>query len=94
MKEVSVNINVKSLLKGDIYEKEDGNTTEQKVKNVKLRVVVGTDTIYNQTVEASRTNITTSTKGTGSKEIKVYIDDVLVNNGTIKYSDMTSYTAE
>ena len=94
MKEVSVNINVKSLLKGDIYEKEDGNTTEQKVKNVKLRVVVGTDTIYNQTVEASRTNITTSTKGTGSKEIKVYIDDVLVDNGTIKYSDMTSYTAE
>ena len=94
MKEVSVNINVKSLLKGDIYEKEDGNKTEQKVKNVKLRVVVGTDTIYNQTVEASRTNITTSTKGTGSKEIKVYIDDVLVNNGTIKYSDMTSYTAE
>ena len=96
MKEVSVYVNIKSLLNGDIYESNSGdNTTEQKVKEVTLRVVVGNDKICDKRFKASETNLNIgSTKGTGSKEIKVYIDDVLVNNGTIKYSDMTSYTAE
>lgn len=104
MKSVTVSVNIKSLLKGDIYETaNNSNTTannttssdKKEVKNVKLRVVVGNDTIYNQTVKASETNISAgTTKGTGTKEIKVYIDDVLKNQGQINYSSMTTYTAE
>lgn len=77
MKEVSVTINVKSLLGGNIYE-ETSNTTnssgDKKVKKVNLKVVVGNDTIYSGKVSASETSIKATTKGTGTKEIKVYID--------------------
>ncbi len=97
MKEVSVTVNVKSLLGGNIYE-EVSNTTnssgDKKVKKVNLKVVVGNDTIYSGKVSASETSIKATTKGTGTKEIKVYIDDVLKNQGQIKYGEMTTYTAE
>ena len=97
MKEVSVSINVKSLLGGNIYE-EASNTTnsssDKKVKKVNLKVVVGDDKIYSGTVSASETSIKATTKGTGTKEIKVYIDDVVKNQGQIKYGEMTTYTAE
>ena len=97
MKEVSVTVNVKSLLGGNIYE-ETSNTTnssgDKKVKKVNLKVVVGNDTIYSSKVSASETSIKATTKGTGTKEIKVYIDDVLKNQGQIKYGEMTTYTAE
>ena len=108
MKTVSVSVNVKSLLKGDIYETSSQTTTDdsdgenantqketKKVKKVRLKVVVGNDTIYSQSVEASETGVSAgTTKGTGVKEIKVYIDDVLKNQGQINYSSMTTYTAE
>lgn len=97
MKEVSVSVNVKSLLGGNIYE-ENSNTTnsssDKKVKKVNLKVVVGNDTIYSSKVSASETSIKATTKGTGTKEIKVYIDDVLKNQGQIKYGEMTTYIAE
>ncbi len=105
MKSVTVSVNVKSLLNGDIYENvteteaKTNNTTsnesEKKVKKVKVKVMVGTDTIYSQTVSASETSIQAgTTKGTGTKEVKVYIDDVLKHQGQINYSNMTTYTAE
>lgn len=97
MKEVSVIVNVKSLLDGNIYE-ETSNTTnssgDKKVKKVNLKVVVGDDKIYSGTVSASETSIKATTKGTGTKEIKVYIDDVVKNQGQIKYGEMTTYIAE
>lgn len=97
MKEVSVTVNVKSLLGGNIYE-ETSNTTnssgDKKVKKVNVKVVVGNDTIYSGKVSASETSIKATTKGTGTKEIKVYIDDVLKNQGQIKYGEMATYTAE
>lgn len=97
MKEVSVVVNVKSLLGGNIYEETSDSTNEtsdKKVKKVKVKVTVGNDTIYSSTVNASETSIKTSTKGTGTKEIKVYIDDVLKDQGQIRYGEMTTYTAE
>ena len=106
MKSVSVSVNVKSLLNGDIYEKTTETSTNtstdnktqtdnKKVKKVKVKVAVGGDTIYSQTVDASETALAAgTTKGTGTKEIKVYIDDILKNQGQINYSDMTTYTAE
>ena len=106
MKSVAVKVNVKSLLNGDIYEKiqeistntateNKTQTDNKKVKKVKVKVTVGGDTIYSQTVDASETNLSAgTTKGTGTKEIKVYIDDILKNQGQINYSDITTYTAE
>lgn len=97
MKEVSVIVNVKSLLGGNIYEESydsSNETSDKKVKKVKVKVTVGNDTIYSSTVNASETSIKTSTKGTGTKEIKVYIDDVLKDQGQIRYGEMTTYTAE
>ncbi|MFR5313061.1 MAG: Stk1 family PASTA domain-containing Ser/Thr kinase [Clostridia bacterium] len=87
MKEVSVTVNVKSLLGGNIYE-ETSNTTnssgDKKVKKVNLKVVVGNDTIYSGKVSASETSIKATTKGTGTKEIKVYIDDCFEKSRTNK----------
>lgn len=97
MKELSVIVNVKSLLGGNIYEEPSNSsneTSDKKVKKVKVKVTVGNDTIYSSTVNASETSIKTSTKGTGTKEIKVYIDDVLKDQGQIRYEEMTTYTAE
>ena len=97
-KTVPIKVNVKSLLDGNIYETSNAeNTTEKVVKNVKLEVKVGNDTIYSQTVKASETAISAgNAKGTGTTTVKVYIDGVLKNDGgyTLVYSNVNSYTAE
>lgn len=93
-KTVPIRVNVKSLLDGNIYESGEDS---DKVKDVKLEVRVGEDTIYSQTVKASETSISVgNAKGTGSTTIKVYIDGVLKNDGgyTLYYNNVNSYTAE
>ena len=99
IKTVPIKVNVKSLLDGNIYETSSGNETEEdkKVKNVKLEVKVGDDTIYSQTVKASETSISVgNAKGSGTTTVKVYIDGVLKNDGgySLVYSNVNSYTAE
>ena len=99
IKTVPIKVNVKSLLDGNIYETSTGNETEEdkKVKNVKLEVKVGDDTIYSQTVKASETSISVgNAKGSGTTTVKVYIDGVLKNDGgySLVYSNVNSYTAE
>ncbi len=97
-KTVPITVNVKSLLDGNIYETTTNEEeTNKKVKNVKLEVKVGNDTIYSQTVKASETSISVgNAKGTGTTTVKVYIDGVLKNDGgyTLVYSNVNSYTAE
>ena len=99
IKTVPIKVNVKSLLDGNIYDTSTGNETEEdkKVKNVKLEVKVGDDTIYSQTVKASETSISVgNAKGSGTTTVKVYIDGVLKNDGgySLVYSNVNSYTAE
>ncbi|MBQ3415742.1 MAG: Stk1 family PASTA domain-containing Ser/Thr kinase [Clostridia bacterium] len=105
MKEVKIIVNVKSLLKNDIYEtvtttqstqvNPTGTVkTEKKVKDVHVKIDVGGDIIYSQKVNADKTDISAITKGTGTNQIKVYVDDVLKDQGQINYSSMTTYTAE
>lgn len=79
----------------------NGNTnsttaTEKKIKKVKLEVKVENDTIYSETVDPTSTNINVGTsKGTGVSNVKVYIDEVLKNQGQIKFSEANpSYIAE
>ena len=99
VKSVPITVNVKSLLDGNIYETstEGEETTDKKVKEVKLEVKVGSDTIYSQKVKASETAISVgNAKGTGTTTVKVYIDGVLKNDGgyTLTYNNVNSYTAE
>ena len=99
-KTVPITVNVKSLLDGDIYEtstSEEKDKNDKKVKEVALRVTVGEDTIYSKKVKASETAVAVgNAKGTGTTTVKVYIDDILKNDGgyTLVYSNVTSYTAE
>ena len=100
-KTVPITVNVKSLLDGDIYEtstsEEEKDKNDKKVKEVTLRVTVGEDTIYSKKVKASETAVAVgNAKGTGTTTVKVYIDDILKNDGgyTLVYSNVTSYTAE
>mgnify|MGYP004504338451 FL=1 len=99
VKTVPITVNVKSLLKDNIYETpvEGEETTDKKVKEVKLEVKVGSDTIYSQKVKASETAVSVgNAKGTGTTTVKVYIDGVLKNDGgyTLIYNNVNSYTAE
>ena len=99
VKSVPITVNVKSLLNGNIYETptEGEETTDKKVKEVKLEVKVGSDTIYSQKVKASETSVSVgNAKGTGTTTVKVYIDGVLKNDGgyTLTYNSVNSYTAE
>lgn len=97
IKSVPIKINVKSLLDGKITETvEDENGDEiQQVKDVQLKVVVGEDTIYSQTVKASETAISAgNARGTGSTTVKVYVDGILKNQNTLNYSTTTSYVVE
>ena len=100
-KTVPITVNVKSLLDGDIYEtstsEEEKDKNDKKVKEVTLRVTVGEDTIYSKKVKASETAVAVgNAKGTGTTTVKVYIDDILKNDGgyTLVYSNVSSYTAE
>ena len=100
-KTVPITVNVKSLLDGDIYEtstsEEEKDKNDKKVKEVTLRVTVGEDTIYSKKVKASETAAAVgNAKGTGTTTVKVYIDDILKNDGgyTLVYSNVSSYTAE
>ena len=97
MKTVPITVNVKSLLNGDITEtKKDENGDEIKqVKEVTLKVDVGSDTIYSQKVKASETSLSVgNAKGTGTTTVKVYIDGVLKNQDTLNYSTMKNYIVE
>lgn len=99
IKSVPITVNVKSLLDGNITEtvKDENGDEIQQVKDVLLKVVVGSDTIYSQTVKASETAIPVgNAKGTGTTTVKVYIDGILKNDGgyQLVYSNVNSYTAE
>ena len=99
IKTVPIKINVKSLLDGNITEtvKDENGEEIQQVKDVQLKVMVGNDTIYSQTVKASETALSVgNAKGTGTTTVKVYIDGVLKNDSgyTLVYSNVSSYTAE
>ena len=55
----------------------NNSTTTKKVKNVKVRIMVGDDTVLNESVDPTTTNLVKSISGKGTVIIKVYIDDVL-----------------
>ena len=62
---------------------ETNTTVTKKVKNVKVKIMVGSDTVYNDSVDPTTTSLIQSISGKGTVTVKVYIDDVLAK-GTPK----------
>lgn len=91
IKTATINVNVKSLLNGAI-EYEDEEKTQ--VKNVRLKIMVGSDTIYEQTVSPTATNIKATKSDKGSKEVTVYIDDIWKATKPLNFNTQTSITIE
>lgn len=91
MKQGKVTVNLKSLLNYTPTKDEDG---EEVIEKGKVKIVVGNDTIYNETNEKTSTNITASFNAKGNVTIKVYVDDILKGTKEINLNTTTSCTFE
>lgn len=69
-------------------------TTEKKVKDVRVKITVGTDTVYNDKIDPTTTNLVQSISGKGTVTVKVYIDDVLKSTKDINLNSQSSLTIE
>lgn len=100
-------VNVKSLLNGKVeYEDEpvnntvvnntvgDNKTKEKKIKKVQLRVTVGGENIYNESVLPTETKVEMKVSDSGSKEVVVYIDEVRKDRKMFNFNTQTSITFE
>ena len=87
MKQGTVTVNLKSLLKYTPSKDEEGN---EKVEKGKVKITVGSDTIYNEEKAKTTTNITASFSGKGNVTIKVYVDDVLKGTKEINLNTTTT----
>ena len=86
---VTVKVNVKAL--ADKYIKED--TTENitadettKKTSEKLQIIVGTDTIFSETVDLTSTNVEKTWSATGVKEVKVIFGEVTVYKEKVDFN--------
>lgn len=89
-KEGTINVNVKSLLKGKVEYEEDGTTP----KEVELKINVGSDTVYKQDVNPEVESISQKFSGKGTVTVKVYIDGILKKTKDINLNNTTEYTFE
>ena len=87
MKQGTVTVNLKSLLKYTPSKDEEGN---EKVEKGKVKITVGSDTIYNEEKAKTTTNVTASFSGKGNVTIKVYVDDVLKGTKEINLNTTTT----
>ena len=91
MKQGTVTVNLKSLLNYTPTKDEEGNEVVEKGK---VKIVVGSDTIYNEEKEKTTTNIKASFSAKGTVTIKVYVDDVLKDQKEINMNTTTNCTFE
>lgn len=91
-----IKVNVKSIT-GYKEPVVSNNTVEdiKESKDVKVKIVVGEDVIFNEKVNKSETNLTKEFKGIGTVTIKVYLDDVLGNRTyQLNLNEKTTLTVE
>ena len=102
-KSATLTVNVKSILNGeyetetvDTGEKdEEGNPiTEEKIKDVKVRITVGDDTVYSESIDPTTTSLVQSISGKGTVTVKVYVDDVLKKTEDINLNEKNKLTIE
>ena len=93
----TVNVNLKSLLqyKDEIeVDNVTGETVVKEAGKVKLKIVVGDDTIYSESKKKNETNISVNFSGKGTVTIKVYVDDILKGTKSLNLNSETSITFE
>ncbi len=101
-KSATLTVNVKSLLGGEVHyeeepsssENETNTTTNKKVKDVEVKIVVGEDTVYKESIDPTTTNLVHTISGKGTVTVKVYIDDVLKSTKDINLNSTNSLTIE
>jgi serine/threonine protein kinase len=104
-KSATLTVNVKSLLGGKVeYEENssstnntnDTNTTtpNKTVKNVEVKITVGTDTVYKNKIDPTTTNLYQTISGKGTVTVKVYIDDVLKSTKDVNLNNTNSVVIE
>ena len=102
-KNATLTLNVKSILGGkytteviDTGKKdEQGNPiVEEKIKDVKVKITVGSDTVFNDNVDPTTTSLIQSISGKGTVTVKVYIDDVLKKTKDINLNETNKLTIE
>lgn len=97
-KTAKIIVNVKSITGGYTEKTNTTNNTtneDDTKKKGKLKIKVGEDTIYDETVDLNSTAISANAIGKGTIAIRIYIDDVLKRGPKdINLNDTTSYTFE
>lgn len=92
MKTGKVIVNVKSVT--GYKETENDNTVGTASKRAKVKIVVGDDVIYNDTVSKTETNLSKEFQGIGTVTVKVYIDDILEKTVQLNLNEKTTVTVE
>ena len=102
-KTATLTVNVKSILDGKYetetigtgkYDENGEEITEEKVKDVKVKITVGSDTVYNESIDPTTTSLVQSISGKGTVTVKVYVDDVLKKTQDINLNNKDSVTIE
>lgn len=91
MKTGKVIVNVKSITG---YKEPEGNTVGSTNRRAKVKIVVGDDVIYNDTVNKTETNLSKEFQGIGTVTVKVYIDDILEKTVQLNLNEKTTVTVE
>ena len=73
LKEGTININLKSLIKEEIKVDEAGNEIDP---TVNVQVTADGDNVYQESVRKDTTNINITVSGKGTIEVKVFINDI------------------
>ena len=102
-KTATLTVNVKSILGGkyttevvETGEKDaEGNPiTSEKIKDVKVRIMVGSDKVYDENVDPTTPSLIQSISGKGTVTVKVYVDDVLKKTKDINLNETNKLTIE
>lgn len=91
IKQGTVNVNLKSLLKYTPTKDEEG---KEVVEKGKVKIVVDNDTIYEEEKPKITTNISQTFSAKGTVTIKVYVDDILKGTKEINMNTTTTCTFE
>ena len=91
MKDGTVNVNLKSLLKYTPSKDDEG---KEIIENGQVKIVVGNDTIYNESKPKTTTNISAKFSAKGNVTIKIYVDDILKGTKEINMNVTTTCTFE
>ena len=97
-KNATLTINVKSILGGKYTTetKDTGKKDEEgnPIKEEKIKIVVGSDTVYNENLDPTTTSLVQSISGKGTVTVKIYIDDVLKKQKDINLNETNKLTIE